>query len=491
MVRQRLKKFAFYRYRYLLAYFVFAAAMATMLLVAGFYLPGGLTGTEMRSALVSDNLSPAMLFNLQPEELIYLPYRLLQAGTISLFGISILGIKLPSIILGFASALGMLYLLNLWYHRNVAIIAAMIAVTTNQFLLSAQAGQAGIAYIFLTTMILIAASMIARRSAYAKLWIIAGFVLAGISLYMPLNLYVLIALVLTSLIHPHARHLLFKQSPKVVVAFGTIVFLVIISPLVLGILNDPSILRTLLGFSENISNFTSNAGTLLRNYISFANPTTGSVITPVYGLGIVLLIGLGLYRLFSAKYTAKSYIISFWLLFLIPLVCLNPGFVSITFIPVLLLIALAVDYLIWSWYRLFPRNPYARVFGLLPLAVLVVGLVVSSIDRYVYGLHYDRAVYSSYSYDLPLLAAKLKSLDDNATVQLVVSQRSKEFYESFARHQRYVQKVSVTTSPAEVSLAPLSIVERDLKKSVEKLPSDIIVARTVEDSDRFYLYKNN
>ncbi|MES2876180.1 MAG: glycosyltransferase family 39 protein [Patescibacteria group bacterium] len=490
MVRPKLNKFAFYRFRYQLAYGVFALALAGMLLVAGFYLPGGLTDSEINSALISDKLNPAQLFSLPPDQLIYLPYRLLQAGSISLFGISLIGIKLPSLILGFASALGILYLLNLWYRRNVAIVAAIIAVTTNQFLLSSQSGQAGVAYIFLTTMILVAASMISRRSAYAKLWVLAGFVLAAISLYMPLNIYILVALVLTALIHPHARHMLFRRAPKSTIALGTLLFLGIISPLIAGIVNDPAILRTLLGFSEQITNFGANASSLVQNYTSFNSPSSGEVIAPVYGLGLVLLIGLGLYRLFSAKYTAKSYILSFWLVLLIPLVCLNPSFISITFVPVVLLIALAVDYLIRSWYRLFPRNPYARVFGLLPLAVLVLGLVVSSVDRYVYGLHYDRDVYASYTYDLSVLSRKLRTLDADQSVQLIVSSKNVEFYESYARHQSYVKEINVTTNVADLENSPIAIVEGAMKDSVDKVPTDILVTRTAENADRFYLYKN-
>lgn len=490
MVREKINKIVLYRFRYPLAYGVFAVALATMLLVAGFYLPGGLLAGEMKSAIISDNLSFAQLFNLQPDQLIYLPYRLLQAVSISLLGISVIGIKLPSILLGFVSALGILYLLSLWYHRNVAIVTAIVAVTTNQFLLSSQAGQAGVVYIFLTTMILVAASMVARKSAYAKLWVLAGFALAAISLYMPLNVYTLVALLLTALIHPHARHLLLRQAPKSIIALGTVLFLVISSPLIIGIVKDPGIIRTLLGFSESITNFGTNASSLVRNYSSFAEPTTGTVIVPVYGLAMVLLILLGLYRLFSAKYTAKSYILSFWLLLLVPLVCLNPSFVSITFVPVVLLVALAVDYLIRSWYRLFPRNPYARIFGLLPLAVLVVGLVVSSVDRYVYGLHYDRAVYDIYSYDLQILSQELSTLDASDSVQLIVAPDNVAFYQSFARHQRYVKQLNVSTSTAEASIAPIAIVERSMKSSISKIPSDILVTRTASDADRFYLYKN-
>lgn len=491
MVRQKLSNFAFYRYRYILAYVVFAVALATMLLVAGLYLPGGLTTPEMHSALVSDKLDPAHLFSLQPEQLIHLPYRLLQAGTISLFGISRMGIKLPSLILGFSSALGILYLLNLWFRRNVAIVAATIAVTTSQFILSSQAGQPAIVYVFLTTMVLIAASMIARRSTYARLWILAGFALAGISLYMPLNIYMLIALTLTALIHPHARHMLLRKAPKAIVATGAVLFLIIVSPLVYGIIHEPSILKTLLGLSVHFADFSKNAAALAQNYVRFDMPTSGIELTPVYGLGLVMLVLLGLYRLISAKYTAKSYIISFWLILLVPLVCLNPSFVSITFIPVMLLIALGIDYLIWSWYRLFPHNPYARVFGLLPLAVLVLGLVVSSVDRYVYGLHYDRNVYAVYDSDTTVLTAKLRTLKHSSDVMLIVAPNKLEFYNSYARHQRYVTKLTVSSDTSVVATAPLSIVERTMRRGITKLPADILVTRTAENADRFYLYKNS
>ena len=490
MVRQRLSKFAFYRFRYVLAYAIFALSLATMLLVAGFYLPGGLTNTEINSALISDNLDPSQLFALKPEQLIYLPYRLQQAASISVFGISVIAIKLPSIILGFISALGILYLLNLWYRRSVAIIVAIVAVTTNQFLLSSQAGQAGIVYIFLTTMILIAASMVARRNAYAQLWVIVGFVLAAISMYMPLSVYILLALVLTAFIHPHARHVLLRQSLKSVIAVGALLFVAIVSPLVLGIINDPSILKTLLGVSENINNLSSNASILSQNYTQFANPTSGTVLTPVYGLPLVLLFGLGIYRLVSAKYTTKSYVISFSLLLLVPLVCLNPSFVSIAFLPVILVIALAIDYLISSWYSLFPRNPYARIFGLLPLAVLVLGIVVSSVDRYVYGLHYDREVYSAYSTDITLLSNELNKLDNSTSVQLITTKRDVPFYSSFARHQTYVKNLQVSSDVSLVNSSAVTIVDRQLKENVNKTPSDIIVTRTAENADRYYVYKN-
>lgn len=489
MVRQRLSQFLLYRWRYLLAYTVFSIALGTLLIVAGFYLPGGLSDDEVRSALISEGLNPSGLFNLQPDELIYLPYRLLQAASIALFGFSTFAIKLPSIVLGFFSALGILYLLNLWYKQNVAIVAAMIAVTTNQFLLTSQAGQAGVTYVLLTTLILIAASMIARRTTYAHLWVIGGFVLAAISLYMPLNIYILVALMITAMVHPHARHLLKHESSKLVIAIGSVLFLLIISPLVIGIINEPEVLRILAGIPENFNNVAANAKELFRQYGQVYAPYSGEVLIPIYGVGILSFVALGIYRMLSTKYTTKSYIMSFWLVLLIPLVFLNPEFVSITFLPVVLLIALGIDYLIWSWYRLFPRNPYARVFGLIPLAILLGGQVVSNVDRYAYGFHYDASVYRSYSFDLSILSRELRTHDKNETVSLVVSDDNKAFYEAYARHQDFIKNMPVTAWDTRPQSGTV-IVERTVRDRTA-IPTEILVGRASHNADRFYLYKSD
>ncbi|AHB42559.1 hypothetical protein RAAC3_TM7C00001G0717 [Candidatus Saccharibacteria bacterium RAAC3_TM7_1] len=489
MVKQKLTEMFLYRWRYVLGYGLFAIILALLLWLAGLYIPGGLPSSEIHSALISDGLNPAHLFSLAPQELLFLPYRLLQAASIAVFGFSSVSIKLPSLILAFFSALGILYLVNLWFKRNVAVIACLIAVTTTQFLLAAQSGQPGISYIFLTVWILVAASLIAQRGALAHIWVIGGFILAGIGLYLPLNIYVLIALIITALIHPHARHTLLHKASRPILAIGGILFLVIISPLIIGTINTSDLLLQLLGIPHDWGVVGENAKILLSQYASFAAPSNADVVLPAYGFGTFLLIMLGLYRMFTTKYTTKSYIISFWLIFLLPLVFLNPSYINITFIPVILLVALGIDYLIWSWYRLFPKNPYARVFGLVPLAVLVIGLVGSGIDHYAYGYHYDHSVYTQYNFDLGLLSKKLRTLDPNATVHLVVKESDQPLYRAFATHQRNIKRLTVS-SEVSTTGSDITIIERGLHTSVAKAPADILIAKTTEAGDRFYLYKN-
>lgn len=490
MAKIKLNQLLIYRWRYIFGYGIFFAALAFLLIIAGFYLPGGLSDAEIRSAMISDSLNPSKLYLLPPDQLVSLPYRLVQAASISLFGFNLLGIKAPSIILGFVSALAMLYLLNLWFRRNVAIITAVISVTTTQFILASQAGQAGITYIFLSAMILISAFMITRRNAYANIWVIVGFVLAAISVYMPLNVYFLLALVITMVLHPHARYVLLKRSSKPTLIVGSLAFIVIISPLILGVIRDASVLLTLAGVPEDGGKILSGAMTLLNNYTNFSSPSSGATLVPIYGLGILLLIALGLYRLINTKYTARSYLLISWLLLLTPLIILNPNFISITFIPVMLLIGLAVEYLIRSWYRLFPRNPYARLFGMIPLAILMSGIIISSVDRYAYGFHYDSKVFAEFNFDIPVLSRYLSTRDKDQAVTLVVPAAKKSFYENYARHQKYVRTLEVVSQvPNLTNTNTTTLVERSLKRDTAVIPTNVLVIRAAENADRFYLYQ--
>ena len=488
MPRRKLTDFLTYRWRYPLAYIVFGVALATLLAVAGLFIPGGLSENEIQSALISNSLSLGGLFSLKPEELIFLPYRLLQAASISIFGFTSFSIKLPSIVLALVSAGGMLLLLNTWFRKNVAIITALLAVTTSQFLLMAQSGNPGVTYIFWTVAMLLAASYMTKRGTLPTLWILLGFVLAGLSLYMPLNIYVVLALLLTALFHPHARHVVLRVARKPVLVVGGILFLAIISPLIYSAVSSPIIVYQLLGVPQDWSQVSENARTLLIQYGSFAKPSSGAVITPVYGLGTALLIVLGLFRMFSTKYTTKSYIISFWLVLLLPFVFLNPSFISVTFVPVVLLMGLGIEYLVWSWYRLFPHNPYARIFGLLPLGVLVFGMTLANINRYVYGYHYDKAVYSDYSFDLETLDRHVRSLDESTTAQIVSTKEDRAFYSAYAEHQEYIAELKVTSTPKNIDEAKTVIYDHTSAQKNLDIPDKILVDATSRNADRFYVY---
>jgi len=327
--------------------------------------------------------------------------------------------------------------------------------------------------------------MLTRDKNTNSIWLIFAAATAAFSLYSPLQLYVIIGLVITCLIHPHARFVVFRR-PLWAIISAAVAFIVIVAPLIAGIVTDPSIIKSLLGIPSEAIFSQARLEVLTQEYLGFWRPLNGNFIAPAYGLGLILLATIGLYRLFTAKYTAKSYILTIWLILTVPIILLVPESASFTILPIVLLLAFAIDYLIRSWYQLFPFNPYARVAGLLPLAVLVIGLSVPCIERMVYGYHYSPDAASAYTRDIAIL--------DKQKGILLVPNNEKLFYETYARH-RLQDTLSVVSSldearslrAAQGTTKPV-IVEHSFKAAIGTIPNKILVDDTTNKSARFYLY---
>ncbi|MNR08323.1 hypothetical protein D3C85_1244720 [compost metagenome] len=214
-------------------------------------------------------------------------------------------------------------------------------------------------------------------------------------------------------------------------------------------------------------------------------------MTPIFSFGSIALIILGLLHIIRARHTARSYIISVWGLLLIPILLINPGFVSITFVPLVLLLATGVQTLLHQWYRLFPKNPYARIIGLLPLTILVGGLLLSGIERYMYGYHYDPRTATSFSRDLRLLNQELRKSSGDIT--LVSSKEHEAFYQAVANNKTQHKNVTLQVATTMPTTATTVLVERSQYKTtnVASMPLQKILTDTRTDqADRFYLYKN-
>jgi hypothetical protein len=470
-----------YARRYLLGYGAITLAVIGLLIIAGLYIPGGLSEAEKNSVVISSGLS---IDSFDPSTIIDLPYHILQRLSMEAFGISDLSIKLPSLLLATASIVGILLLLRMWFKSNVALLTTVLVVTTGQLLFIAQSGTPGIMYIFTTVWLLLAALLVSRRAVRGGIWKLVLFVIAAISLYTPLSIYIILALLSAVALHPHLRYLVRRLS-KVKVAAAFMCAVVLVAPLIYAIVKDPNIGLTLLGIPKAWPHLLANGVQILKQYFDFITPTNGALITPVYGLGPMLLILLGALRLATTKYTARSYIISAWVILLLPVLLINPNFVAVTFVPVILLMAMGIDILLGNWYRLFPRNPYARIAGLVPLAILIGGMVISGVDRYMYGYQYDPQTTSHFSHDLSLVNKELKNKNRGATV-LVPAHEDTAFYGAIVKHNK-----DVSISPSFVPAAKTVIVAKGALPVTDLTPERIVTSAASENADRFYIYKTD
>lgn len=481
---KKVTDYLLYRWRYILGYTLIGLVIAGLLVLAGLFIPGGLTQAEMNSVVNSASLNLSWQ-DFDPQSVINLPYYLLQMASLSLLGVSTLSIKLPSLILGALSATGLLLLLQMWFRRNVAILTTLLIMTTGQFLFIAQSGTSSMVYIFWPVWILVLALMISRRFKFSIIWKITLFASAALSLYTPLSAYILLALASAALLHPHLRYILRRLSP-IKISLAAVSGLVLIAPLIYAIILQPNLGLVLLGIPPEWPNVIANISRLITEYFNFLSPTTDALMTPVYGLGSMALIVLGVFRLFMTSYTARSYIISIWIVLLLPIMIINPDFSSITFAPVVLLMAMGIDRLLASWYGLFPKNPYARIAGLIPLVILITGLMTSGINRYMYGYMYNPNTAGHFSNDLSLVSKELAKSD--SAITLVVTKSQADFYRVLVQHHPNLKVSTQLDLPGSGK----TIVSHDAYVAPEEaVPSEIITDASSNDSNRFYIYRSS
>lgn len=473
MAARDITNFFIYRWRYIVGYSIIGLLLAGLLIFAGLFVPGGITPEEVRATVQSDTISLADPSTLAVTSL---PFYLLQKLLFHFFGVFDFTIKAPALILALFSAIGLILLLRRWFKPNIAVLTSLIAITTGQFLFIAQSGTPSILYVFWPILLLSLGTQVTRAKRGKLFWNISFAVAAALSLYTPLSIYPIIAVALAVVLHPHLRNIVRRLS-KLKLGISVVIGILLFIPLIYLITLKPQLGLTLLGVPATWPpDIGAHAVMLLKQFFLFWEPSTTTLMTPVFGLGSVLIIILGMYRLVRTYDTTRSYLIIIWVLCLIPVLLINPQFTTVTFIPSVLLLAAGLTSLIGYWYRLFPLNPYARIAGLIPIIVLVVVLIGSGLDRYIYGYHYAPSTAVNFSKDLALLPKNTKNL--------LVSNDELAFYTAVAHHR---PGLVVVTIPTTDQFTATRVAHNSVAGNFQI--TRIITTTYTNDSDRLYIYK--
>lgn len=475
--------YSLYRWRYVIGYLFIAFVTISILGIAVFYVPGALRQGEMDAAIKSGSLSAS---SLTPSMVIDLPYHLLQRVGFMLFGVTNFTIKLPSVILGIGTAIGIYFLIQSWFRRNVAILVTVLAITTTQFLYLIQDGTPSIMYSFVSIWLLVAVTHITRGHIFNTFWKVVACVLMAVSFYIPLGGYLVIAMAITASFHPHIRYVL-KRISRLRLVIAVVLGLASLTPLIYATIIDPKIAMTLFGIPTGAINFQQNIATVGLDLFGFFSGSNSYILRPLYSLGVFLLMMIGFYKLITVKYTARSYTVLILGVFLVPLIVLNPQHIADLYPLAVLMIAMGIATLIVNWYKFFPRNPYARIVGLVPLSIFVLGMMFSGVMRYMNNYMYNQSVLTYYNNDLRLLDRELGLLHASPdTTRLVANEKTASFYTLVAHYdKRFTVSTKYDGAPNNL------IVMREpyhQTKPTDYTLAQIITSRKATESDRFYLY---
>ena len=210
MKKQKVTDIFLYRWRYVFGYTLLALLYIGAIIISALHVPGGLSQAEIDMVNTTNHLN----FSVEGIAVTNLPFHLLQLLFFKLFGVSLLTIKAPAVILSIASSIAIFFLLKRWFKPSTTILSLLIMATTGQFLFIGQSATVGILYIFYTALTLLFATLILQKAQSASIWRISLAITTALSLFTPYFWYINLGLLIIAFLHPHPRYFLISRKHR-------------------------------------------------------------------------------------------------------------------------------------------------------------------------------------------------------------------------------------------------------------------------------------
>ena len=486
MKKHTISKLFLYRHRFVLGYLALAIVFTFTLVILPSITPNGLSEAEMSSVTTSMGTHYDTILS---GNVVDLPYHILQKASVKLFGLTIYGIKLPSIIIGAFLCLLFILLLNRWFKNNVAIIASILTVLSSSFLYIAGSGTPLIMIVFWPTLLFWLGSKIQGENKPKPLYsFIFAFALL-LSLFTPYMIFLAVFIVLYALFHPHLRFTI-THLPKFPLILSTLVVLGCGTILIMNALQNHDTIKNLV-FMHNFSwgAYFENIKNAFLPFFKWSGMIESTFLAPLVGLASLVLAITGLISTYKGFFASRNSIATYLIIFTIIISGFNPLCAILLILPLAILIAHGIRYILNKWYSLFPENPYARVFGIFPVAVFLLIMIISDLSHFVFGYYYNPAVANQFTNDLRLIREKV----DEGSTLIVTSKLEYDFYKILEKepilnlegqHKISVVK-EVPLTPVD-KLATLGRIDSPLNNYELK---SIVTNSKSENSDRIYLYE--
>ena len=446
---------------------VFTVLLFTMPIVA----QSGLSQAEMESATSSYYLGKTGILN---GDLVDLPYRLLQKASIMLLGLTPFAIKLPSIVVGLLLGFLLILLLNRWFKNNVSLLASCLIILSTPFLFLAGSGTPLIMLVFWPTLLLWLGSKIQGEKRPKPLYSFVFAIAMLASIFTPYMIYFAVFCVLFVLYQPHLRFVL-KRLPKLPLMLVCLLLIGGFTVLGISIYNHPeTVMELLFSAGFQIGDFLNNLATGMAPVFSWHNTVESVFLSPLISLPILALALIGLFSTTKGFFASRNSIATILLIFCVVITGFNPQAVIFFILPISILVAHGLKYLLEKWYGLFPENPYARISAILPLTILFGIMIIPSLLQYIYGYRYNPNIANEFSYNLEIAR-------DSLTNENLYTTENSDFY-------KILEGSTDITVVDEIKGDKVAVMPRPDKTPKGYKLDRIITSPMRENSDIIYVY---
>ncbi len=290
--------------------------------------------------------------------------------------------RLPSILFALASSACFYALVARWYTRRVALLTTLLFVTSSWTLTIGRQALPTVMYLgWLPILSLLYWTISKNLHAVGMvLWTLSF----GLALYVPGLLW--FVLVLGASQRKRLKNMAVAAKPWQLVSCG-VLLLLLIAPYIFAIINNPSTELSSLGLPTNISQITGFPERLYQMVLQLfiyspTNPVFHLGHLPYIDITTTLLFLIGIYRLrysSARKMMAWSGVITIgWV------IGAGLGAINIAiFLPLIyMFVGGGISFLLVQWFKVFPRNPFARGFGLVVVTCLVLVISFYHLSRY-------------------------------------------------------------------------------------------------------------
>ncbi len=290
---------------------------------------------------------------------------------------------------GLLGSLGFFYVLRHWYTTRIAFFGTALFATSAWFLHSARYASEDATYLLLP--LLIAGVIALQARTRAKRAVLAVVVFGLLALYIPGVIWLIAAALFLK------RQIIIsaiKLQPGWFNAILGVLTAILLSPLVV------MLAKPLRGssWSHNILDLYGlptrlpSVGDIAHNIKdTFADIFIYSHNGPIYTAGhlpwldiaTVALVIIGVYQFIKHRALDRSKLIAIVGIASFILVALGGEVPLLVFLPFVYLVAVeGLKWLLDSWLRVFPRNPFARSFGIVIIVLIVGTISLYQLNRY-------------------------------------------------------------------------------------------------------------
>ncbi len=306
-----------------------------------------------------------------PDNPIYLPIYLFHKLSLKVIRNDIQTLRIANAFLGLTSVIIMFNVIRVWRTTRAALLTCGLFITSTWFLIVTRSALPDVGVLLATS---IAAIVVWFQSTKKhKFALIITVLTLGALLYLP----GLIWFVVAGAIWKHKRIVYeLRNSPLWYVIVSTIVFIIILIPLLIQIDN--------LEFTKQLTGITPanlDVRVILSNVSRFiVNTFWDSSFKNSYGMGsqavfdifTIILIITGAISLYKNRTRSRSRYILLSIIISAILIATSSSVPSIIILPyIMLIISGGIVWLLQQWLAVFPRNPFARNLGVVIVVIAV------------------------------------------------------------------------------------------------------------------------